>query len=94
MSEGSRVTGVLEESFGSRLLSKESEYERLTRENMDTLQASPALMEVVCRDACDGHDVCRVSLQSIQFQGYVRNQHVTGLKAPGTVQVVFCPVNM
>lgn len=37
-------------------------YEQLSKENLSTIFSfGEAFMEVVCRDACDGHDVCRVS---------------------------------
>jgi len=44
-----------------KMTSKENEYERLTRENMETIcSCGDNLMEVICRDACDGHDIGRV----------------------------------
>ena len=45
-----------------RILSdKDAEYDQLSRENLSTISAfGEAFMEVICRDACDGHDVGRV----------------------------------
>ena len=40
----------------------ESEYEKLREEYVSTVSGyGEQLMEVVCRDACDGHEVVRVS---------------------------------
>jgi Nuclear pore complex scaffold, nucleoporins 186/192/205 len=37
------------------------EFDRLTRDNMTTINSYGSnLMDIVCRDACDGHDVGRV----------------------------------
>ena len=48
----------------AKLTSKESEHKNLTRENIGMLSGyGDNLMEIVCRDACDGHDACRVSVR-------------------------------
>jgi len=40
-----------------------SEFDRLTRDNLATIKSFGSnLMDIVCRDACDGHNVGRVSL--------------------------------
>ena len=45
------------------LSSKDSEFERLTKENMSTIGSyGDNLMQIVCRDACDGHNVGRVNI--------------------------------
>ncbi|XP_064627986.1 nuclear pore complex protein Nup205-like [Lineus longissimus] len=45
----------------SRISNKESECEKLMRENMETIVGyGDSFMEVVCRDACDGHEVGRM----------------------------------
>lgn len=55
----------MEQSVAERIATKESEYERLARENMDTLNNyGQNLMDIICRDACDGHDVGRVGFHS------------------------------
>ena len=42
-----------------------SEFDRLTRDNLATIKSFGSnLMDIVCRDACDGHNVGRVSLLS------------------------------
>ena len=47
---------------GGRLTGKESEYNKLTAENVNTLAGYwDNLMDIMCRDACDRHHVCRVS---------------------------------
>jgi len=39
-----------------------SEFDRLTRDNLATIKSFGSnLMDIVCRDACDGHNVGRVS---------------------------------
>lgn len=41
---------------------KQSEFERLKQDNIDTIVSyGDNFMGLVCRDACDGHDVGRVS---------------------------------
>ena len=48
------------QGVGSRA-STEGEYEKLKAENVETLaRYGDNFMDIVCRDACDGHDVCRV----------------------------------
>ena len=49
--------------MGKRILADaHSEYEQLRRENVATiLSYGDNFMDMVCRDACDGHDVGRVS---------------------------------
>ena len=54
---------IHEKSVGAMLSSKDSEFERLTKENMSTISSyGDNLMQIVCRDACDGHNVGRVSV--------------------------------
>ncbi|KAL8613661.1 hypothetical protein ACOMHN_029753 [Nucella lapillus] len=50
-----------------RILSdKDTEYDQLCKENMSTISAfGEAFMEVVCRDACDGHDIGRMLTLSV-----------------------------
>lgn len=44
-----------------RLTAPEDAFSKLQRENMAVIESyGSALMEVVCRDACDGHDIGRV----------------------------------
>ena len=51
----------VDNGVGGKLSSKESEYEKLSRENLTTISSyGHSLMEVVCRDASDGHQVGRV----------------------------------
>ena len=53
---------IHEKSVGAMLSSKDSEFERLTKENMSTIGSyGDNLMQIVCRDACDGHNVGRVN---------------------------------
>jgi len=38
-----------------------SDFDRLTRDNLSTIKSFGSnLMDIVCRDACDGHNVGRV----------------------------------
>lgn len=47
--------------IGAKLTSADSEFEKLNAENLSTITSySDNLMEVICRDACDGHDIGRV----------------------------------
>lgn len=56
-------------------------YEQLSKENLSTIFSfGEAFMEVVCRDACDGHDVCRVSFVFLLQKKRERKQK-TKLKA-------------
>lgn len=44
------------------LTAPEDVFSKLQRENMATIESyGAALMEVVCRDACDGHEIGRVN---------------------------------
>ena len=44
------------------MTSGDAEFEKLVAENMSTISSyGDNFMQVVCRDACDGHDVGRVS---------------------------------
>ena len=53
------VTG---KGVGARVTSGDAEFEKLVVENMATISSyGDNFMQVVCRDACDGHDVGRVS---------------------------------
>ena len=45
------------------LYQDDGEFERLASDNMETISAyGDPFMETVCRDACDGHHVGRVSI--------------------------------
>lgn len=51
-----------------RLTAPEDVFSKLQRENMAIIESyGAALMEVVCRDACDGHEIGRVN-KSIPLQ--------------------------
>lgn len=44
-----------------RLTAPEDDFSKLQRENLAIIESyGKALMEVVCRDACDGHEISRV----------------------------------
>lgn len=44
-----------------RLTAPEDAFSKLQRENVAIIESyGAALMEVVCRDACDGHEIGRV----------------------------------
>lgn len=44
-----------------RLTAPEDSFSKLQRENLSIIESyGTALMEVVCRDACDGHEIGRV----------------------------------
>jgi len=49
--------------IASRVLSSENnEYERMSKENQETINNyGQNLMDILCADACDGHNVGRVS---------------------------------
>ncbi|XP_013384593.1 nuclear pore complex protein Nup205 [Lingula anatina] len=54
-------TVTKQKGVGSSLASRDSEYEKLTKENLHTiLSYGENFMEIICRDACDGHDVGRM----------------------------------
>lgn len=45
----------------------DGEFDRLTRDNLATIRSFGSnLMDVVCRDACDGHNVGRVSFLMLE----------------------------
>ncbi len=47
---------------------KESEFEKLVRENVSTISSyGENFMEVMCRDASDGHDVGRVGWTLVEL---------------------------
>ena len=60
----SHFSGEQLDGVARRVLSDaDSEYDQLTKENVNTiLSYGDAFMDTVCRDACDGHDVGRVSM--------------------------------
>nr|KAG5691714.1 hypothetical protein BaRGS_010217 [Batillaria attramentaria] len=63
-----RVRANLYETRGVErvLAGKDMEYEQLCQENLATISAfGEAFMEVVCRDACDGHDIGRMLALSV-----------------------------
>lgn len=44
-----------------RLTAPEDDFSKLQRENLAIIESyGNALMEVVCRDACDGHEISKV----------------------------------
>lgn len=48
-------------SMWERLTAPEDGFSKLQRENLAIIESyGTALMEVVCRDACDGHEIGRV----------------------------------
>lgn len=47
-----------------RLTAPEDGFSKLQRENLAIIESyGKALMEVVCRDACDGHEISRVRVK-------------------------------
>lgn len=51
-----------------RLTAPEDGFSKLQRENLAIIESyGKALMEVVCRDACDGHEISRVRATTIRF---------------------------
>ena len=62
---------LLEKGVLGRATSGEAELEKLEAENMATVASyGDTFMEVVCRDACDGHDVGRVrTLERVKKEG-------------------------
>lgn len=57
-----------------RLTAPEDGFSKLQRENLSIIESyGKALMEVVCRDACDGHEISRV--RAIQQQTRVSTVH-------------------
>lgn len=50
-----------------RLTAPEDGFSKLQRENLAIIESyGKALMEVVCRDACDGHEISRVRAKQRQ----------------------------
>lgn len=61
-----------------RLTAPEDGFSKLQRENLAIIESyGKALMEVVCRDACDGHKISRVRDTLVQFYYYFRFCTVT-----------------
>lgn len=57
----SLVTLVAKKTMWERLTAPEDVFSKLQRENIAIIESyGAALMEVVCRDACDGHEIGRV----------------------------------
>lgn len=51
-----------------RLTAPEDGFSKLQRENLAIIESyGTALMEVVCRDACDGHEIGRVGAKIFVF---------------------------
>lgn len=51
-----------------RLTAPEDGFSKLQRENLAIIESyGKALMEVVCRDACDGHEISRVRAKQQQY---------------------------
>ena len=49
------------EGVGARVTSGDAEFGKLAAENLATIASyGENLMQVVCRDVCDGHDVGKV----------------------------------
>ena len=50
----------------SRLMAPEDGFSQLQRESLAIIESyGTTLMEVVCRDACDGHEIGRVAHSSL-----------------------------
>lgn len=64
-------------SMWERLTAPEDSFSKLQRENLAIIESyGTALMEVVCRDACDGHEIGRVRLsKSTSFHGRFSSLH-------------------
>lgn len=53
-----------------RLTAPEDDYTKLQKDNMNIIESYGAsLMEVVCRDACDGHEIGQVSMSKCMPKG-------------------------
>lgn len=65
-----------------RLTAPEDGFSKLQRENLAIIESyGKALMEVVCRDACDGHEISRVradidSYTRTHFQVYSTSKNI------------------
>ncbi|XP_055955132.1 nuclear pore complex protein Nup205 [Patella vulgata] len=75
----------------SRVLgSSDTEYEQLSKENLSTIMAyGDNLMDVVCKDACDGHDIGRMlalSVLDMIVSTDVYQQWLTYLSGKGYLQ--------
>lgn len=56
------ISDIEPSGVGSALTSKDTEYEKLQRETVNTVSSyGHGFMDIVCRDACDGHHAGRVS---------------------------------
>lgn len=66
-----------------RLTAPEDGFSKLQRENLAIIESyGKALMEVVCRDACDGHEISRVRAtadrnRGTHFQVYSMSKNIT-----------------
>ena len=60
--DSSALILVAKKTMWERLTAPEDVFSKLQRENMAIIESyGAALMEVVCRDACDGHEIGRVN---------------------------------
>ena len=61
-----------EQGVGILISMQDTEIDRLVSENLSTiLSYGTNFMDIVCRDACDGHDVGRVSLWCLLYRIFV-----------------------
>ena len=77
------------DGVGKRILADaHSEYEQLRRENVATiLSYGDNFMDMVCRDACDGHEVGRVSwILSVVFH--------FAIASPSSFDKYFCSLKI
>lgn len=59
---------VAKKTMWERLTAPEDVFSKLQRENMAIIESyGAALMEVVCRDACDGHEIGRVKYHCVEL---------------------------
>jgi len=59
-----------------RLTAPEDGFSKLQRENLAIIESyGKALMEVVCRDACDGHEISRVRSRFFLKEGMLILHH-------------------
>lgn len=71
-----------------RLTAPEDGFSKLQRENLAIIESyGKALMEIVCRDACDGHEISRVRSKCILKKK--KNSHSVSLNQIHKVPTLF-----
>lgn len=80
-----------------RLTAPEDGFSKLQRENLVIIESyGKALMEVVCRDACDGHEISRVMFKMFwsKFFFFLCPQPYTNVFLPSNHLIPYCTITL